>query len=153
MTKMIAVAAFAATCLALPAFAATEADCTTQWNGIKKADANVLSDSESMRYGAAMRVREYKMPADGKITREVFMDACKADTYAAAPADAGAPLKGANSFTEGQAKDRAMARGYSSVSDLKKDGDGIWRGSAMLDGKTTQVAVDFKGNVVAQPAQ
>ena len=153
MKNLIAVAALAATCLALPALAATDAECQTMWNGIKKSDANVLSDSESQRYGAAMRVRDYKMPADGKVTRDVFIDACKADVYAASTADSGAPLKGANSFTEGQAKDRALARGFTAVSDLKKDGDGIWRGSAMWDGKSTQVAVDYKGNVVAQPAQ
>ena len=65
------------------------------------------------------------------------------------PPNPGAPVAGANSFTEGQAKDRAVAHGFSSVSDLKKDGDGIWRGSAMQDGKAVQVAVDYKGNVVA----
>jgi hypothetical protein len=153
MKKLIAVAVVAATSLALAAFAATDAECDAMWNGIKKTNNDVLTESESMRYSAAMRVREYKLPADGKITRQVFIDSCKADVYMAATTDSGAPLKGANSFTEGQAKDRAMARGYTSVSDLKKDGDGIWRGSAMLDGKTTQVAVDFKGNVVPQPAQ
>ena len=36
------------------------------------------------------------------------MDACKADIYAPRKAEEGAPLKGANSFTEGQAKDRAI---------------------------------------------
>jgi hypothetical protein len=153
MKNLIAVAALAATCLSLPAFAASDAECNAMWNGIKKSNADVLTESESMRYAAAMRVRDYKLPADGKLTRAVFLDACKADVYAPQTADSGAPLKGANSFTEGQAKDRALARGYTSVSDLKKDGDGIWRGSAMMDGKTTQLAVDFKGNVVAQAAQ
>jgi hypothetical protein len=149
MKYLIAVAAVAAANFALPSFAATEAECAAQWDGIKKANADVLTDSEGQRYSAAMRVRDYKLPADGKLTRTVFMDACKADVYMTQAPDSGAPLKGANSFTEGQAKDRAMARGYTSVSDLKKDGDGIWRGNAMLDGKNTQVAIDFKGNVVA----
>ena len=76
----------------------------------------------------------------------------KADVYMTRKIDDGAPLKGANSFTEGQAKDRAVASGLTSVADLKKDGDGIWRGSAMQDGKTVQIAVDFKGNVVPQTA-
>jgi len=40
-----------------------------------------------------------------------------------------------------------------SVGNLKKDGDGIWRGSAMQDGKAVQVAIDFKGNVVTQASQ
>ena len=30
---------------------------------------------------------------------------------------------------------------------------GIWRGSAMQDGKAVQVAIDFKGNVVTQASQ
>ena len=51
----------------------------------------------------------------------------------------GAPLKGANSFTEGQAKDRALAAGFTSVSGpLDKDGAGIWRGNAMKDGQDRQ---------------
>jgi len=62
----------------------------------------------------------------------------------------GAPLKGANSFTESQAKDRAMAAGLTSVSSFNKDGDGIWRGNAMKDGKSVKVALDFKGNVVSE---
>jgi putative membrane protein len=64
--------------------------------------------------------------------------------------DAGAPLKGANSFTEGQAKDRAASHGFTNVSALTKDGDGIWRGTAQMDGKAVNLAVDYKGNVVGQ---
>ena len=80
------------------------------------------------------------------------MEACKSDVYMTRKNDDGAPLKGANSFTEGQAKDRALSHGLTSVADLKKDDDGIWRGSAMQDGKTVQIAVDYKGNVVPQTA-
>jgi hypothetical protein len=153
MRKLLATTALAATAYAAcPAFAATDADCQALWT---KADVNkdgVLSDAEAMRYAAAMRVREAKMPADGKLTQAAFMDACKADVYAPATPDPGAPLKGANSFTEGQAKDRAMARGATDIGPIAKDADGVWRGPAHLDGKPTQVAVDYKGNVVFQPA-
>jgi hypothetical protein len=148
MKTMMTVAALTATCLALPAVAATEADCVTMWNGVNKSNAAVLSDADAQRYTAAMRVRAYKLPEDGKVTRDVFIDACKADVYVQQKSESGAPLKGANSFTEGQAKDRALAHGFTGVGSLVKDGDGIWRGSAMWDGKATQVAVDFKGNVV-----
>ena len=41
-----------------------------------------------------------------------------------------APANGSNSFTEGQAKDRIAQRGYTNVADLKKDDNGVWRGSA-----------------------
>jgi len=59
------------------------------------------------------------------------------------------PLPGANSFTEGQAKDRMEEAGFTQVSNLKKDDNGIWRASAMKDGKQVSVALDFRGNVVA----
>ena len=62
----------------------------------------------------------------------------------------GAPATGANSFTEGQAKSRIEAAGYSSVSGLIKDKDGIWRGKASKGGATIDVALDFQGNVVAK---
>ncbi len=61
----------------------------------------------------------------------------------------GAPASGANSFTEGQAKSRIESRGYSDVSALMKDENGIWQGTAMKDGKAVQVSLDFQGNVVA----
>ena len=146
------VAALLATSAALPAYAASDADCQAMWS---KADVNndgVLSDAEAMRYAAAMRVREAKMTSDGKIDRASFMDACKADVYAPVKADAGAPLKGANSFTEGQAKDRAVAYGATDVVSLKKDDNGVWRGMAKQDGKSGEVAIDYKGNVVFQAA-
>ena len=60
------------------------------------------------------------------------------------------PLPGANSFTESQARDRIEANGYSGVTALKKDEQSIWRGTAMKDGKSVNVALDYKGNVVTQ---
>ncbi len=63
--------------------------------------------------------------------------------------DATPPLSGANSFTEDQAKGRIQDAGFSDVSKLTKDDQGIWRGQANKDGKSTTVALDYKGNVVA----
>ncbi|MGZ3339491.1 MAG: hypothetical protein ACXWLB_09055 [Reyranella sp.] len=143
-------AALAATSAALPAYAASDADCQAMWTAADTNKDGVLSDAESMRYAAAMRVRETTMATDGTITHAAFMDACKSDVYAPTKADAGAPLKGANSFTEGQAKDRAVANGATEVAELKKDDNGVWRGMAKQDGKSGQVAVDYKGNVVFQ---
>jgi putative membrane protein len=60
------------------------------------------------------------------------------------------PLPGANSFSEGEARGRIEARGFSAVSNLKKDDQGIWRGNATKDGQTVKVAIDFKGNVFAE---
>jgi len=64
-------------------------------------------------------------------------------------ANPAAPVPGANSFTEDQAKDRIQDAGFSGVSKLTKDDNGIWRGQATKDGKTTTVALDYQGNVVA----
>ena len=58
-----------------------------------------------------------------------------------------APVKGANSFTMDQAKSQIEAKGYSGVSKLTKDKDGVWRATAVKDGKTGPVSVDYQGNV------
>ena len=59
-----------------------------------------------------------------------------------------APVKGANSFTEREARERVLGRGYRNVSQLRIDRDGVWRGTAELNGIQIEVAVDYKGNVV-----
>jgi hypothetical protein len=58
-----------------------------------------------------------------------------------------APAQGANSFTEAQARSRISMAGYSHVSDLKKDNDGLWQGKAMKNGKPLRIALDYKGDV------
>jgi hypothetical protein len=60
----------------------------------------------------------------------------------------GAPAAGANSFTEGQARSRLEKDGYTEISELTKDGDGLWRGKAKKGGQTVEVAVDYQGNIV-----
>ncbi|MCV9967470.1 PepSY domain-containing protein [Pararhizobium sp. BT-229] len=75
------------------------------------------------------------------------------DTPAVAtPSDqnATAPVEGANSFTEGQAKDRIVEAGYADVTDLKLDDKGVWQGKATKDGKTVMVSLDYQGNIVAK---
>jgi len=61
--------------------------------------------------------------------------------------DKNAPLPGANSFTEGQAKSRLEANGYSNVSALKKDDNGVWKGTASHSGAQVNVSVDYRGNI------
>ena len=58
-----------------------------------------------------------------------------------------APVAGRNSFTEGQAKSKIEDAGYTGVSDLKKDDNGVWRGMATKSGSSMAVSVDFQGNV------
>ena len=60
------------------------------------------------------------------------------------------PVAGRNSFTEGQAKSKIEEAGYSNVTELKKDDNGVWRGKAKKDGKNVDVSLDFQGNVVAR---
>ena len=64
-----------------------------------------------------------------------------------APADANAPLPGANSFTESQAKSRLESNGYSNVGALKKDDNGVWKGTATHSGAQVNVSVDYRGNI------
>lgn len=63
---------------------------------------------------------------------------------AASPA---APAAGSNSFTEGQAKDRIAAAGFTNVSALTKGSDGVWRGKASKAGTQQDVSLDYQGNV------
>ena len=74
------------------------------------------------------------------------------DTPAVATPDsenATAPVEGANSFTEDQARERIVEAGYADVTGLKLDDKGVWRGTATKDGKSVNVALDYQGNVVA----
>ncbi len=75
------------------------------------------------------------------------------DTPAVAtPTDqnATAPVEGANSFTEAQATDRIVEAGYTDVSELKLDEQGVWQAKANKDGKPMMVTLDYQGNIVAK---
>jgi hypothetical protein len=63
--------------------------------------------------------------------------------------NSGKPVSGANSFTEGQAKSKIEEAGYNNVTSLKKDDNGVWRGKASKGGTSTDVSLDFQGNVNA----
>jgi len=61
-----------------------------------------------------------------------------------------APAKGANSFTRGQATKRLAKAGYTGITGLTKDSDGVWMATATKDGKSVQVGLDYKGNVTVR---
>jgi hypothetical protein len=61
--------------------------------------------------------------------------------------DQAVPAKGSNSFTESQAQSRIADRGYSHVSTLRKDDNGVWRGTAERNGQPVKVWLDYKANV------
>src|SRR6188472_487056 len=58
-----------------------------------------------------------------------------------------APVAGRNSFTEGQAKSKIEEAGYTNVTGLQKDDNGVWRGKASKGSASAEVSVDFQGNV------
>lgn len=62
-----------------------------------------------------------------------------------------APVAGANSFMESQARKLIESRGFSEVSPLVNDSQGLWTGTAKNGTATVRVSVDFKGNVTANP--
>ena len=148
--KSIFLAAAACLIFTGPVLAMSEADCSSLW---KIADVNsdgTLSGTEGDRYLAMMRIANQTIGTDGKLTEALFQESCKTDLFKLATVEAGAPLPGANSFTESQAKDRVVANGLGMPASMTKDDQGIWRGNTVKDGKSTTVAVDYKGNVVAQ---
>ncbi len=61
-----------------------------------------------------------------------------------------APVPGANSFTMGQARARIQHDGFTQVSGLHKDRRGVWRGKAMKNGQSVNVALDYQGKVFGQ---
>jgi putative membrane protein len=63
------------------------------------------------------------------------------------PRPADAPVAGANSFTETQARSRIEAHGYANVSKLTKDDNSIWRGKATKGGAPVSVALDYQGKI------
>ena len=65
-------------------------------------------------------------------------------------ANADQPAKGANSFTMRQARSRIAKKGYTHVTGLAKDANGVWRGQGTKDGQPVQVWLDYKGNVGQQ---
>ncbi|MGO4573020.1 PepSY domain-containing protein [Microvirga sp. 2TAF3] len=66
------------------------------------------------------------------------------------PENTGTIAPGANSFTEGQARSRIEAQGFANVSDLRKDGQGIWHGKAQRNGQDVEVMLDYRGNVASK---
>ena len=130
------------------AFAMSDADCTALWSRSDVYAAGKLSPSYTQAAIKAGRT----IPTDGTIDQAAFMNACKADAFkvAAMMPEPGAPFPGANSFTEAQAADRIGKAGFTAVTGLKKDDQGIWRGTGMQGGTSMSVALDFKGNVVAK---
>ncbi len=94
-----------------------------------------------------------KLPILGAIAAALFSSAAYAQSHNPAvkstkPVATHVAAKGHNSFTEAQARDRIEKAGYTDVSKLTKNSNGIWQGTAMKDGKTVNLGLDYKGNVI-----
>ncbi len=61
-----------------------------------------------------------------------------------------APVPGANSFTESEARSRIEKHGYTDVSGLRMDSNSIWHGTAKKDGNPVKIALDYQGNIVSE---
>lgn len=88
-------------------------------------------------------------PRTGVVDRNTGTAAASGDrNQAVATTDANAPqpARGANSFTEGEAKRRLERSGFQGVGALRKDDGGVWRGTATRDGRSVPVWLDYKGN-------
>jgi hypothetical protein len=129
--------------------AMSKRDCGAAWAIADTNKDGFLTLEESARYFAAIGVGDRSI-ANGELSQTDFMAHCQAGLFDARQSDAAAPNEGANSFTEKQAKDRVLAHGYRNVSPLQQDADGIWRGTAELNGIKVNVAVDYRGNVVSK---
>ena len=100
-----------------------------------------------------MRVGNRTIATEGRITQAEFMDACKADVYARASRRRRAAEGRQQLHRRAGQGPRHRPRRCRQRSDLKKDDDGIWRGTGTQGGKTVQIAVDYKGNVVTTAQQ
>jgi hypothetical protein len=143
LALLIGTPAFADTATPAP----TAAECEVQFKALDADINGTLTEAEAPQVYAHARVGNMTIAPSG-YTKDEFLKACADNDYARPAPVAGAPFEGANSFTEGQAKDRATASGVSGISAMTKDDKGVWRGTGMVDTATVNVAVDFKGNVV-----
>ena len=106
-----------------------------------------------------------RTPEKQSVTPETQVDTTKqGDTSDRTPSKDGAvkdpstaPAAGAtetvpagNPFTMEDARKHLMQMGYTNVSELVKDAQGKWVGSATKDGKTVPVAVDVKPAVTTK---
>ena len=132
----------AATLLAGTALAQTTTRPATPGNAAPGATSNAPMPGVSPSTGTT--------PNTGVVDRNTGTAAAAGDrnqAVATTGANAPQPARGANSFTEGEARRRIEAEGFSGVGALTKDDGGVWRGTATKGGASAQVWLDYKGNI------
>ena len=139
--KTFVAAAVALTVLASAASAQTPAQ-PTPGNTAPGATSNAPMPGVSPSTGVT--------PGTGVVDRNTGAAAAAGDrnqAVATTSANAPQPARGRNSFTQAEARRRIERSGFNQVTGLKKDGGGVWRGTAMRDGASVPVWLDYKGNV------
>ncbi len=134
--------AFAATLLAGTALAQSTTRPATPGNTAPGATSNAPIPGVSPSTGVT--------PGTGVVDRNTGTAAAAGDrnqALATTGANAPQPARGANSFTEGEARRRIEGAGFSGVGALRKDDGGVWRGTATKNGASAQVWLDYKGSI------
>lgn len=135
--------------MAGPALAASEAVCERVFAAMDHDRDGTLDAAEGQRYLAALRVKGKSVTTE-KLSKATFVGYCKADLFVRATPASDAPKAGATSLSESDARDRIVAEGFTEVSSLKKDDNGIWKGTGVWKSRKIGVVVDYRGNVVGQ---
>lgn len=130
--------------------AMSQPDCEDAFQTLDADGDGFLSETEAPRDLARARVDSIG-PGPQGLTRDEFLQVCTSSVWNETTPEAGAPLEGANSFTEEQARDRALAWNVTGVSSLTLDDQGIWRGDGFVGENAVTVAIDYRGNVVTTP--
>lgn len=115
--------------------------------------APVVTNTPGAPVPAAPGINTGTPPGTGLVDRNTGVAGAAGNrnqAVATTAANAPQPAKGANSFSSGEARRRIEHEGYTAVADLKKDGDGVWRGHGMKDGASVGVWLDYKGNTGQQ---
>lgn len=134
-----------------PTAAVSAADCAAGFARLDADGNGFVSQTEAPRETARASI-DGIVPGDDGLTEDEFTRICTSAVWSQQTPEAGAPFEGANSFTEEQARERAIAWNVTAVSALALDDQGIWRGTGTVGGNAVSVAIDFKGNVVTTPA-
>ena len=134
---------------------AVAVDCSAEFTNQDIDGNGFLSETEAPRAYARSRLDGATMneAGDTELSLDQYTTLCNGANWAENIPEEGAPFAGSNSFTEAQARDRAVAWNVTEISALVLDDQGIWRGTGMAAGKPVSIAIDYKGNVVTSAPQ
>ena len=156
----------------MPAGAATDIECLSLW---KSADVNsngaLTQDEDKSGYIAAAEKRGRPLVKPDTLSRDEFVQLCQEDVFAgvqsATDVPAAKPMTGPaasrdigkgdltpspSALPEADARNKLTASGFKDIQNLKLDKEGIWRGTALVNGQRQEVAIDAQGDMVGKPS-